>query len=74
MYKICIVFDCLQTLQCTDCPKFEVDWLVWNVSRTHLALWGQLGVTVLELPQKWGRFAEFQGGKDVVACKYDSIP
>ncbi|WAR02636.1 NUP88-like protein [Mya arenaria] len=58
-----------QILQCTDPPQFDVEWLVWNIARTHLALWGQLGVTVLELPQKWGKFAEFQGGKDTVACK-----
>ncbi|XP_053375397.1 nucleoporin 88-like [Mercenaria mercenaria] len=62
-----------QVLQCTDSPKFTVEWLVWNITKTHLTLWGQLGVTVLELPQKWGKFAEFQGGKDVVACKSVSV-
>ena len=59
----------LQVLQCTDSPKFVVEWLVWNITKTHLAVWGQLGVTVVELPQKWGKFAEFQGGKDNVSCK-----
>ena len=33
-------------------------------------MWGQLGITVMELPMKWGKFAEFQGGQDVVSSKY----
>ena len=66
---IIIFFVLFQILQCTDSPKFDVDWLTWNHTQTHLALWGQLGITVLELPQKWGKFAEFHGGKDNVTCK-----
>ncbi|XP_060594751.1 nucleoporin 88-like [Ruditapes philippinarum] len=62
-----------QVLLCTDSPRFTVDWLVWNITKTHLALWGQLGVTVIELPQKCGKFAEFLGGKDNVACKNVTI-
>ncbi|XP_052220932.1 nucleoporin 88-like isoform X2 [Dreissena polymorpha] len=78
-FKLQNIDDCAekrnrnQILLCTDPPRFDVDCLVWNLARTHLALWGQLGVTVLELPQKWGKYAEFHGGKDTVTCKCVSV-
>ncbi|KAL3856806.1 hypothetical protein ACJMK2_011523 [Sinanodonta woodiana] len=62
-----------QILQCNDVPKFDVSWLVWNQTGSHLALWGQLGIMVMELPQKWGRYSEYEGGKEVVTCKSVSV-
>ncbi|KAJ8312006.1 hypothetical protein KUTeg_009379 [Tegillarca granosa] len=62
-----------QTLLCTDVPRFDVDCLVFNQSGSYLAVWGQCGISVIELPQRWGKFAEFDGGKFSVSCKSVSI-
>ncbi|KAL4224419.1 ribosomal small subunit export from nucleus [Mactra antiquata] len=58
-----------QILKCTNSPSFIVDWLTWSNSKSHLALWGQVGVTILRLPTKYGKYAEFEGGKDIISCK-----
>jgi hypothetical protein len=26
---------------------------------------------VIEIPQRWGKYSEFEGGKPVVTCKYE---
>ncbi|XP_064613240.1 nucleoporin 88-like [Liolophura sinensis] len=62
-----------QTLLCTNTPSFEVERLQFSPSGCHLSLAGPGGVIVLELPQRWGRFAEYEGGKDAVLCKTISV-
>lgn len=57
-----------QSLQPTDPPIFEVTDLLMNETDTQLVLWGNLGVVVVELPKRWGKDAQFQGGKDVISC------
>ncbi|XP_076453117.1 nucleoporin 88-like [Babylonia areolata] len=58
-----------QVLVCTDTPRFEVEGVVLNACGSHLALWGPRGIRVLELPQRWGKHSEFEGGKDIISCK-----
>ncbi|XP_014206960.1 nuclear pore complex protein Nup88 [Copidosoma floridanum] len=57
-----------QSLMPIDPPIFEVTDLTINETVTQLALWGHLGIVVVELPKRWGKDAKFQGGKDVISC------
>ncbi|KAK3082723.1 hypothetical protein FSP39_003496 [Pinctada imbricata] len=62
-----------QNLLCTTPPRFEVENLTFNPSGCLLALWGQEGVVVMEMPQKWGKYGDYSGGKQTVSCKSTSI-
>lgn len=58
-----------QKLLCINPPLFEVHQVLLSPSQLHVALIGQRGVSVLELPQRWGKRSEFEGGKRKVNCK-----
>ncbi|KAG7269790.1 hypothetical protein CRUP_033836 [Coryphaenoides rupestris] len=58
-----------QTLRCTNPPRFEVSRVLLSPARHHVALVGPRGVSVLELPQRWGRRSAFEGGRRHVSCK-----
>ncbi|XP_062241935.1 nucleoporin 88 [Platichthys flesus] len=60
--------DC-QTLLCINPPLFEVNRVSLSPTQHHVALIGQRGVSVLELPQRWGKRSEFEGGRSVINCK-----
>ncbi|KAK7087821.1 nucleoporin 88-like [Littorina saxatilis] len=62
-----------QVLMCTDTPRFDVEGLALNSCGSHLAVWGPRGIRVLELPQRWGKHSEFEGGKDVISCRTVSL-
>ncbi|XP_069135413.1 nucleoporin 88-like isoform X2 [Argopecten irradians] len=62
-----------QILLCSNAPRFEVEFLTFNPSGSLVALWGQGGITVLELPKRWGRYAELEGGKPSITCKSISV-
>ncbi|KAK2580825.1 hypothetical protein KPH14_005907 [Odynerus spinipes] len=62
-----------QTLQPTDPPIFEVTNVYINETATQVALWGSLGIAVMELPKRWGKDAGFQGGKDTIICASHSF-
>lgn len=57
-----------QILQPIDPPIFEVTNVCINETATQVALWGSLGIAVIELPKRWGKDAGFQGGKDTIIC------
>ncbi|XP_076750215.1 nuclear pore complex protein Nup88 [Xylocopa sonorina] len=57
-----------QKLLPTDPPIFELKNLLINETSTHLALWGNLGLVVMELPKRWGKNGMFQGGKEEIFC------
>ncbi|KAL2095025.1 hypothetical protein ACEWY4_009744 [Coilia grayii] len=61
-----------QTLLCTIPPLFEVHQVLLSPTRSHVALVGRRGATVLELPQRWGKKSEFEGGRDLIHC--NSVP
>lgn len=49
---------------------FEVCEVLLSPTQSHVALIGQRGITVLELPQRWGKKSEFEGGRIQINCKY----
>uniref|UniRef100_A0AAR2K943 Nucleoporin 88 n=1 Tax=Pygocentrus nattereri TaxID=42514 RepID=A0AAR2K943_PYGNA len=58
-----------QTLLCINPPLFEVCQVLLSPTQYHVALIGQRGATVLELPQRWGKKSEFEGGRLEINCK-----
>ncbi|XP_057216248.1 nucleoporin 88 [Triplophysa rosa] len=58
-----------QTLLCINPPFFEVCQVLISPTQYHVALIGQRGATVLELPQRWGKKSEFEGGRLEINCK-----
>lgn len=58
-----------QTLQCINPPLFQVCQVLLSPTQHHVALVGLRGVSVLELPQRWGKKSEFEGGRDRINCK-----
>ncbi|XP_028564342.2 nuclear pore complex protein Nup88 isoform X3 [Podarcis muralis] len=57
-----------QTLLCINSPFFEVYQTALSPTQEHVALIGTKGLMVLELPKRWGKNSEFEGGKPVVNC------
>ncbi|XP_069017236.1 nucleoporin 88 [Embiotoca jacksoni] len=58
-----------QTMLCINPPLFEVCQVLVSPTQHHVALVGQRGVSVLELPQRWGKRSEFEGGRGDVNCR-----
>lgn len=58
-----------QTLLCINPPLFEVCQVLLSPTQHHVALVGRRGVSVLELPQRWGKRSEFEGGRSEINCK-----
>lgn len=58
----------LQSLQPTDPPIFEVTNILINETMTQLVVWGNLGISLMKLPTRWGRDAVFNGGKELNLC------
>ncbi|XP_013871343.1 nucleoporin 88 [Austrofundulus limnaeus] len=58
-----------QTLLCINPPLFDVCQVFVSPAQGHVALVGLRGVSVLELPQRWGKRSEFEGGRDRINCK-----
>lgn len=59
-----------QTLLCINPPLFEVYQTLLSPTQHHVALVGTRGLTVLELPKRWGKSSEFEGGKETVNCRW----
>ncbi|KAI4481683.1 hypothetical protein M0804_009204 [Polistes exclamans] len=57
-----------KTLQPTDPPIFEVMNISINETATQVAIWGILGIAIIELPKRWGKDSAFQGGKEIILC------
>ncbi|XP_032177736.1 nuclear pore complex protein Nup88 isoform X1 [Mustela erminea] len=57
-----------QRLLCINPPLFEVYQVLLSPTQHHIALVGTKGLTVLELPKRWGKNSEFEGGKSTVNC------
>ena len=57
-----------QKLRPTDPPIFEIKNLLINETGTQLALWGNMGLVLMELPKRWGKDGMFQGGKEEILC------
>uniref|UniRef100_A0A452UBE4 Nucleoporin 88 n=1 Tax=Ursus maritimus TaxID=29073 RepID=A0A452UBE4_URSMA len=62
---LCFIF---QRLLCINPPLFEIYQVLLSPTQHHIALLGIKGLTVLELPKRWGKNSEFEGGKSTVNC------
>lgn len=60
----------MQTFVFTDVPLHDVDSLLFSYSSKYLALVGQGGLSVIEMPTRWGKFSAYDGGSKEVLCKY----
>uniref|UniRef100_A0A8C7WZQ2 Nucleoporin 88 n=1 Tax=Oryzias sinensis TaxID=183150 RepID=A0A8C7WZQ2_9TELE len=58
-----------QALLCINPPLFQVCQVLLSPTQHHVALIGQRGVSVLELPQRWGKKSQFEGGRDKINCR-----
>ncbi|XP_063313505.1 nuclear pore complex protein Nup88 [Pelobates fuscus] len=58
-----------QKLMCINPPLFDVTDVLLSPTHHHIALIGAKGVMVLEIPERWGKNSEFEGGKTVVNCR-----
>ncbi|CAH3194159.1 unnamed protein product, partial [Porites evermanni] len=61
--------DKFQIFVCTEAPLFDVDSMLFSPSSKYLALIGERGIVVLEMPIRWGKFAEYDGGEQSVMCR-----
>ena len=59
-----------QTLLCISPPLFNINKMVFSETGAYLALIGQHGVCVVELPQKRGKFTQFEHGKEKINCRF----
>ena len=59
-----------QEFVCTKAPLFVVDCMLFSPSSKYLLLMGERGISVLEMPMRWGKFAEYDGGSKSVICRY----
>uniref|UniRef100_A0A8D0GZ89 Nucleoporin 88 n=1 Tax=Sphenodon punctatus TaxID=8508 RepID=A0A8D0GZ89_SPHPU len=57
-----------QTLLCINPPRFEVYQTLLSPTQRHVALIGAKGLMVLELPKRWVKNSEFEGGRETVNC------
>ncbi|XP_066434979.1 nuclear pore complex protein Nup88 [Eleutherodactylus coqui] len=58
-----------QTLLCINPPLFDVTEVLLNPSQQHIALIGSKGLMVLDVPKRWGKNSEFEGGEKTVNCR-----
>ncbi|XP_030078418.1 nuclear pore complex protein Nup88 [Microcaecilia unicolor] len=64
---------CYQTLLCINPPLFEVCQVLLSPTQHHVALIGNKGLMVLELPKRWGKNSEFEGGEKIINCRTSPI-
>ncbi|XP_054565734.1 nuclear pore complex protein Nup88 isoform X7 [Eptesicus fuscus] len=62
-----------QRLLCINPPLFEIYQVLLSPTQHHIALIGIKGLMVLELPKRWGKNSEFEGGKSTVNCSPGNI-
>ncbi|XP_023599828.1 nuclear pore complex protein Nup88 isoform X3 [Myotis lucifugus] len=62
-----------QRLLCINPPLFEIYQVLLSPTQHHIALIGIKGLMVLELPKRWGKNSEFEGGKSTVNCRIYSL-
>jgi nuclear pore complex protein Nup88 len=58
-----------QTITCTDTPVFEVHSIACNQTGTHIFVAGRHGIAVISLPQRRGRFGEFDAGSQQILSR-----
>ncbi|XP_072044690.1 nucleoporin 88-like [Amphiura filiformis] len=59
----------VQALVCSNTPRFDVEHISLNLTGRHILLWGKHGATVMELPRRYGKNAQYEGGKERINCR-----
>lgn len=54
-------------------PAFEVERIMSSGCGSRICVWGSRGVTIAELPSRWGRGGLFDSGNQTVLCKSYSL-
>ncbi|XP_078573580.1 nucleoporin 88-like [Branchiostoma floridae x Branchiostoma japonicum] len=54
------VLALIWTLMCTDPPLSDVHHVKFSLTGNHVTLWGPGGVSIMEVPRRWGKHAEFE--------------
>lgn len=62
-----------QKLHLLSPPAFSVERVISSECGSRLCLWGSRGVTVAELPSRWGRDGLFESGSQTILCKSYSL-
>ncbi|XP_052751836.1 nucleoporin 88 [Galleria mellonella] len=62
-----------QKLHLLTPPAFSVERIISSTCGSRLCVWGSRGVTVLELPSRWGRAGLFDSGSQTVLCKSHTL-
>ncbi|XP_059053230.1 nucleoporin 88 [Achroia grisella] len=62
-----------QKLHLLSPPAFSVERIISSDCGSRLCVWGSRGVTVLELPSRWGRAGLFESGSQTVLCKSHTL-
>ncbi|XP_075984007.1 nuclear pore complex protein Nup88 [Anticarsia gemmatalis] len=62
-----------QKLHFLSPPAFTVERIMASTCGSRICVWGSRGVTVAELPSRWGRGGFFDSGNQTVLCKSYSL-
>nr|XP_049698931.1 nucleoporin 88 [Helicoverpa armigera] len=54
-------------------PSFHVERIMTSSCGSRICVWGSRGVTIAELPSRWGRAGLFDSGNQSVLCKSFSL-
>jgi len=63
----------VQTLNLTDCPLFDVEGLVVSRTAKWVCLYGNKGVTAVEVPRRSGSRGRIGGGEQELVCRTISL-
>ncbi|XP_063809744.1 nuclear pore complex protein Nup88 [Pseudophryne corroboree] len=58
-----------QRLLCINPPLCDVTQVLVSPTQHHIALIGSKGLMVLEVPKRWGKNSQFEGGEKTVNCR-----
>ncbi|XP_063833367.1 nuclear pore complex protein Nup88-like [Ostrinia nubilalis] len=58
-----------QKLHLHSPPAFQVERIKGSNCGSRMCVWGSKGVTVMELPARWGRSGLFESGNYSILCK-----
>uniref|UniRef100_A0A182KBP7 Uncharacterized protein n=1 Tax=Anopheles christyi TaxID=43041 RepID=A0A182KBP7_9DIPT len=50
--------------------NFTVEKILPSTDGTFLALAGPKGVSIIELPRRWGPSGQYQNGKECIICRF----
>ncbi|XP_026740198.1 nuclear pore complex protein Nup88 [Trichoplusia ni] len=62
-----------QKLHFLSPPSFTVERIMTSSCGSKVCVWGSRGVTIAELPSRWGRAGLFDSGSKTVLCKSYSL-